>query len=58
VERLFARLVNCLLSFRYGIFSSLITVLTIQHSGHSRLIVGCEETVRGEINLLVLDPGR
>jgi hypothetical protein len=36
----------------------LMTVLMIQHSGHSRLIVGYEETVRGEINLLVLDPGR
>jgi hypothetical protein len=36
----------------------IMTMLIIQHSGHSRLIVGYEETVRGEINLLVLDPGR
>jgi hypothetical protein len=58
VERLFAHLGNYLSSYRYGIFSSRMTVLTTQHSGHSRLIVGYEETVGGEINLLVLDPGR
>jgi hypothetical protein len=58
VERLFAHLGNYLSSYRYGILSSRMTVLTTQHSGHSRLIVGYEETVGGEINLLVLDPGR
>jgi hypothetical protein len=58
VERLFAHLGNYLSSYRYGILSSRMTVLTTQHSGHSRLIVGYEETVGSEINLLVLDPGR
>jgi len=58
VERLSDHPGNCRLSFRYGFFSSLMTMLMFQHSGHSRLIVGYEETVRGEINLLVLDPGR
>ncbi|RYZ81704.1 MAG: hypothetical protein EOP04_23470 [Proteobacteria bacterium] len=37
---------------------SIKELATDQYSGHSRLIVGYEETVRGEINLLVLDPGR
>ncbi|WVQ84295.1 hypothetical protein IAT38_006447 [Cryptococcus sp. DSM 104549] len=32
--------------------------LILQHSGHSRTIVGYEENSRGDINLLLFDPGR
>ncbi|EIW71780.1 hypothetical protein TREMEDRAFT_67959 [Tremella mesenterica DSM 1558] len=32
--------------------------LILQHSGHSRTIVGYEETSRGDINLLLFDPGK
>ncbi|WVR07761.1 hypothetical protein IAU60_004804 [Kwoniella sp. DSM 27419] len=32
--------------------------LVLQHSGHSRTIIGYEENARGDINLLLLDPGR
>ncbi|WVQ73078.1 hypothetical protein IAR50_002641 [Cryptococcus sp. DSM 104548] len=32
--------------------------LILQHSGHSRTIVGYEENARGDINLLLFDPGR
>ncbi|KAK8853139.1 hypothetical protein IAR55_003840 [Kwoniella newhampshirensis] len=32
--------------------------LILQHSGHSRTIVGYEENARGEVNLLLFDPGR
>ncbi|KAK4686464.1 zinc finger-containing ubiquitin peptidase 1, partial [Tremellales sp. Uapishka_1] len=32
--------------------------LMLQHSGHSRTIVGYEENARGDINLLLFDPGR
>lgn len=34
----------------------LITVA--QHSGHSRTIVGYEENARGDVNLLLFDPGK
>ena len=32
--------------------------LVLQHSGHSRTIVGYEETAQGNINLLLFDPGK
>ncbi|KAL7418476.1 hypothetical protein Q5752_006934 [Cryptotrichosporon argae] len=32
--------------------------MILQHMGHSRTIVGYEETARGDINLLLFDPGR
>ncbi|WWC91618.1 uncharacterized protein L201_006564 [Kwoniella dendrophila CBS 6074] len=32
--------------------------LILQHSGHSRTIIGYEENARGDINLLLFDPGR
>ncbi|WVQ67080.1 uncharacterized protein L199_005274 [Kwoniella botswanensis] len=32
--------------------------LILQHSGHSRTIIGYEENSRGDINLLLFDPGR
>ncbi|ODO10183.1 hypothetical protein I350_02412 [Cryptococcus amylolentus CBS 6273] len=32
--------------------------LILQHSGHSRTIVGYEENARGDINLLLFDPGK
>jgi hypothetical protein len=33
-------------------------VLTDQHKGHSRTVVGYEEDRQGNINLLIFDPGR
>lgn len=32
--------------------------LILQHSGHSRTIIGYEEAANGTVNLLLLDPGR
>lgn len=32
--------------------------LILQHSGHSRTIIGYEENARGDINLLLFDPGK
>ncbi|WWD19554.1 hypothetical protein CI109_104015 [Kwoniella shandongensis] len=32
--------------------------LILQHFGHSRTIIGYEENGRGDVNLLLLDPGR
>ncbi|EAL19277.1 hypothetical protein CNBH3760 [Cryptococcus deneoformans B-3501A] len=32
--------------------------LILQHSGHSRTIVGYEENARGDVNLLLFDPGK
>ncbi|WVO12504.1 hypothetical protein L204_100104 [Cryptococcus depauperatus] len=32
--------------------------LILQHSGHSRTIVGYEENVKGDVSILVYDPGR
>nr|XP_018260977.1 uncharacterized protein I303_06694 [Kwoniella dejecticola CBS 10117]OBR83135.1 hypothetical protein I303_06694 [Kwoniella dejecticola CBS 10117] len=32
--------------------------LILQHNGHSRTIIGFEENARGDVNLLLFDPGR
>lgn len=29
-----------------------------EHNGHSRTVVGYEETSRGDVNLLMFDPGK
>lgn len=49
------------LSFRYAqmpIYADWWFITLVQHSGHSRTIIGYEENARGDINLLLFDPGK